>query len=269
MNDKRLLFVTQEIAPYIPSTETAQLSKELVTKMHSKKHEVRCFMPKLGAINERRNQLHEVIRLSGLNIPIDDHDHPLILKVASLQPSRIQVYFIDNDDYFEKEDADVDNVGSNRDNNDERALFFARGTVETVKKLRWDPKIVHVIGWITSLFPLYLRKQTAEAPMLRKSKVVYSILPGEISGKIDPEILRKLAEDGLQKTELKKFKDMEPNTNLLHKMALEYSHAVIFHSEPDPELLQIVKEKELPYLTPEQLGDNPAEAITAFYETLG
>lgn len=268
MNDNRLLFVTQEVAPYISGSDFANLSKEVLSKMHSKKYEVRSFMPKLGAINERRNQLHEVIRLSGLNIPINDADHPLILKVASLQPSRIQVYFIDNDDYFQKEDDDIDAIGSNRDDNDERTLFFARGSIETVKKLRWDPKIVHCSGWITSLFPLYLRKQTADAPMLKKAKIVYSILPGEIIGKIDSELLRKLIEDGIQKTEIKKYKDMEANTKLLHKMAIEHSNAIIFHDEPDPELLALVKEKELPYLTPDQFGDNPAEAITAFYESI-
>ena len=268
MNDKRLLFVTQEVAPYIPGSNVATLSKELLTKMHSKKFEVRSFMPKLCDVNERRNQLHEVIRLSGLNIPINDADHPLILKVASLQPSRIQVYFIDNDDYFQQEDSDVDSIGSNRDDNDERAIFFARGSVETVKKLRWDPKIVHCSGWITALLPLYLRKQTADAPMLKKSKIVYSVLPGEITGKFDPEFLRKLGEDGVQKTEIKKFKDLECNTNLLHRMALEHANAVIFHSEPDPELLKFAEEKGLAILTPDKLGDNPTEAIAEFYDTL-
>ncbi len=269
MNDKRLLFVTQEVAPYISGSEVATLSKELLTKVHSKKYEVRSFMPKLGDVNERRNQLHEVIRLSGLNIPINDADHPLILKVASLQPSRIQVYFIDNDDYFQKEDSDVDSVGSNRTDNDERTIFFARGAVETIKKLRWDPKIVHCAGWITSLLPLYLRKQTADAPMLKKTKIVYSVLPGEITGGVDTEFLRKLSEDGVQKTEVKKFKDLEHDTNLLHRIAIEHANAVVFHTDPDPELLKLAEEKGIPALTPDQFGDKTAaEAIVEFYDTI-
>ncbi len=268
MNEKRLLFVTQEIAPYIPSSETASRGKDILQKMHSKKYEVRTFMPKLGAINERRNQLHEVIRLSGLNIPINDADHPLILKVASLQPSRIQVYFIDNDDYFQKEETDEDPIGSNRNDNDERALFFARGSIETIKKLRWDPKIVHCSGWITALLPLYLRKQTADAPMLKKAKVVYTVLPGEITGTFDTEFLRKLAEDGVQKAELKKYKDLPADTKMLHRMAIEHSNAVIFDTDPDPELLKIVEEKGIPFLTPDKLGETPAETIADFYESL-
>ncbi len=268
MNDKRLLFVTQEVAPYIAGSEVAELSKDILTKMHSKKHEVRAFMPKLGAINERRNQLHEVIRLSGLNIPINDADHPLILKVASLQPSRIQVYFIDNDDYFQKEDSDEDAIGSNRKDNDERAIFFARGSLETIKKLRWDPKIVHCTGWITALLPLYLHKQTADTPMLKKSKIVYSIPAKADSGTIDPEFLRKLGEDGIQKTEIKKYKDLENNPKILHRMAIDHSNAVIFHAEPDPELLALVEEKGIPYLTPEKMGENPAAAIAEFYEAI-
>ncbi|MDE5795637.1 MAG: glycogen/starch synthase, partial [Muribaculaceae bacterium] len=134
MSAKRILLVSQEIAPYVPSGDIASLTRNIAQGVHSRASEVRTFMPKYGTVNERRNQLHEVIRLSGMNIPIDDNDHPLIIKVASLQPSRIQVYFIDNDDYFQKCDDDADAVGTNRTDNDERTLFFARGTIETVKK---------------------------------------------------------------------------------------------------------------------------------------
>ena len=156
--------MSQEIAPYLPKGELSNLGRELPQAMQAAGYEVRTFMPKYGAVNERRNQLHEVIRLSGLNIPISDADHPLILKVASMQPSRIQVYFVDNDDYFLKSDDDSDDVGSNRDDNDERAIFFARGTMETVKKLRWEPDIIHCSGWVTSLVPMYLRRMYADDP---------------------------------------------------------------------------------------------------------
>ena len=123
MADKRILYVSQEVKPYLPETPESLIGNKLPQSIQDKKYEVRIFMPKYGGINERRNQLHEVIRLSGMNIIIDDTDHPLIIKVASLQPSRIQVYFIDSDDYFQKSKSDVDDFGSNRTDNDERAIF--------------------------------------------------------------------------------------------------------------------------------------------------
>ena len=152
MDLKKVLYISQEIDPYIPSTPMGIFGRGLTQGLQEKGAEVRTFMPKFGAINERRNQLHEVIRLSGLNISIDDTDHPLIIKVATLQPTRLQVYFIDNDDYFfHHTPGQALEVDSDAENNDERSIFFTRGVVETVKKLRWDPEIVHCTGWITAL----------------------------------------------------------------------------------------------------------------------
>lgn len=225
-------------------------------------------MPKYGGVNERRNQLHEVIRLSGLNIPINDNDHPLIIKVASMQPARIQVYFIDSDDYFQKEDSDIDEVGSNRDDNDERAIFFARGTIETVKKLRWEPTIVQCTGLITALAPLYLHNMYAADPAFSKAKVVYMVMPGEITGKVDPEVLRKLHEDGVPEEALKPFENGPFDTSLFHRLAISASDAVIFHTEtPDPDLLKMVEEKGLPYATLADLGDDPKKYVE-FYDKI-
>ena len=198
MAAKKILFVNQEINPYLPANEISSLGKSLPQSLHGKGYVVRTFMPKFGAVNERRNQLHEVIRLSGLNIEINDNDHPLILKVASMQPARIQVYFIDNDDYFTKEDSDIDVFGSDREDNDERAIYFARGTMETVKKLRWEPEIVQVSGWISALTPIYLRQMTANEGLFKDSKIIYCVEPHNPQmALIDTELVRKLKEDGI------------------------------------------------------------------------
>ena len=148
---KKILFINQEITPYVPETELSVMGKKLPQAMLDKGHEIRTFMPKWGNINERRGQLHEVIRLSGMNLIINDTDHPLIIKVASIQSTRIQVYFIDNDDYFTKRQMSFDENGEDYADNGERAIFFARGVLETVKKLRWTPDIIHCQGWMSGV----------------------------------------------------------------------------------------------------------------------
>lgn len=249
MTDKRILYVTQEIAPYTPSGILSDLGRKLPEAMNALGYEIRTFMPKYGTVNERRNQLHEVIRLSGLNIVIDDADHPLIIKVASMQPSRIQVYFIDNDDFFQKLDSDTDVCGMNRDDNDERTIFFARGTMETVKKLRWAPQTIHFAGLLTSLGPLYLNTQFRDDPSLKEGKVVYSVVPGEFAT-VDPRILEKMEADGIPADILAKYKDMPADSRLLHSIAIDFSDGVIFQTdEPDPVLLERVKALGLPYTT--------------------
>ena len=153
----KILYVCQEITPYLPETESSGLCRALTQAMQERGNEIRTFMPRYGCINERRHQLHEVIRLSGINIIIDDSDHPLIIKVATLQPTRMQVYFIDNDDYFSNTPIKELETKISPDDNDERTIFFVRGVVETVKKLRWAPAVIHCSGWISALAPLYLK----------------------------------------------------------------------------------------------------------------
>lgn len=249
----KLLFVNQEINPYLPANEISSLGKSLPQSLHGKGYEVRTFMPKFGAVNERRNQLHEVIRLSGLNIEINNNDHPLILKVASMQPARIQVYFIDNDDYFTKLDTDIDAFGSDRADNDERAIYFARGTMETVKKLRWEPDIVQVSGWISSLVPVYLKQMTKRDGLFKDSKIIYCVEPSNAEmAKIDPELLRKLNDDDISEEYTGKFASEEFDVKTLHKMALEFADGVVFLTdEPDPDILTLVEEKGIPYITKE------------------
>lgn len=266
MAKKKFLFVAQEVEPYLPADEISTLGKEVATGIHKRGYEVRTFTPRWGSINERRNQLHEVIRLSGLNISINDNDHPLLLKVASLHPSRTQVYFIDNDDFFQKLDSDEDAVGSNRADNDERVIFFTRATIETAKKLQWDPAVIHSQGWMAAMMPVYLRQLAGSKPF-ESSKVVYTVLPGEITAKIDPEFLRKLKEEGVEENYLDRYKDVEFDTMTLHRMAIENSDGVIFMTDqPDAGLLALVQEMGIPFRTKDQLPS--LDAYTEFYDSI-
>ena len=180
---KKVLFVNQEIVPYVPETEMSRMGKLLPEKTQTDGFEIRTFMPKWGNINERRGQLHEVIRLSGMNLIINDADHPLIIKVASIPTSRIQVYFIDNDDYFMKRAAmTTDDAGNEYADNGERAIFFARGVLETVKKLRWTPDIIHCQGWMSAVLPLYVKTAYHDEPSFANTKVVTSLFTSHLKG---------------------------------------------------------------------------------------
>ncbi|MCH5233077.1 MAG: glycogen/starch synthase [Muribaculaceae bacterium] len=268
MAKERILFISQEIAPYVPANQASALGKFLPVSMQDKGFEVRTFMPKFGAVNERRNQLHEVIRLSGININIDDNDHPLIIKVASLQPSRIQVYFIDNDDYFQKSASDADTAGSNRKDNDERAIFFARGTMETAKKLRWEPNYIHCSGWITSLAPLYIKKIYGDDISFKNSKIIFSILPSQGLEPIDQKIFNKLKDEGLPQKDIKKHSGKENNYDVLNRLGIDFADAVIIN-DPDinPDLLEYVKKSGKPVLMAEDMALD-ADKYFEFYKSI-
>jgi starch synthase len=171
---KKILFLTQEIEPYVSATTQSSISRALIPAVQETGREVRTFTPKWGHINERRNQLHEVIRLSGMNLIIDDTDHQLIIKVASINAARMQVYFIDNDDFMRNRQMLFDDKGKLYKDNVERAMFFARGSLETVKKLRWVPEIVHCQGFMSSLAPYLLKLAYYEEPSFRESKIIYT-----------------------------------------------------------------------------------------------
>ncbi len=266
MAKKKFLFVAQEVAPYLPAEDISTLGKEMATGIHKRGYEVRTFTPRWGSINERRNMLHEVIRLSGLNITIDDNDHPLLLKVASLHPTRTQVYFIDNDDFFQKADTDIDAVGSNREDNDKRIIFFTRSTIETAKKLQWDPAVIHAQGWMSAMTPVYLRQLNDEVPF-ESSKVVYSVLPGELSAPVDADFFRRLEEEGVKSDYLAAYKGLEMNTDLLHRMAIDNSDAVVFMTDtPDPALLAAVEARKIPYMTKDQITG--IDSFVEFYDKI-
>lgn len=265
----KIIFVSQEISPYLSVTDNAKWGRSLPQSIQSRKYEVRTFMPDYGDINERRNQLHEVIRLSGMNISIGDNDHPLTVKVASMQPSRIQVYFIDNDDYFQKLSSDSNSFGPNRDDNDERIIFFARGTMETARKLRWEPAIMEVSGWISTLVPIYLKKLFKDGPNFQTTKLVYTVLPENDTIDGLPEaFFDKLIAEGINEADLAQFREMPLDLNFLHKLAIAYADAVVFETEtPDSALVEFCEKsgKTWKHFTGE--GDH-ADEYDALYKSL-
>jgi starch synthase len=227
MAKKRVLFISQEIVPYLPDSEMAHIGRYLPQGIQDKGKEVRTFMPRYGCINERRNQLHEVIRLSGMNLIINDTDHPLIIKVATIQAARMQVYFIDNDDYFQRKHVVVDEEGNLFPDNDERAIFFARGVFETVRKLRWSPDLIYCQGWFTALVPLYLRKEYYDDPVFTKSKVVFSTYNDYFEGTLNRAFAKKAVTEGVSRKNLALVE--EPDHASLNKLAFQYADGIIFH----------------------------------------
>ena len=197
MANNRILYVCQEIAPYLPETEESLLCRSLSQAMQERNNEVRTFMPRYGCINERRNQLHEVIRLSGMNLIIDDNDHQLIIKVASIPSARIQIYFIDNDDYFARKAVLTDETGSEFADNDERMVFFARGVLETVKKLHWSPTVVHCHGWFSAIAPVYLKRVFNDDPVFRDVKIVVSLYNDAFTRPLDPKLKQTVESEGM------------------------------------------------------------------------
>lgn len=266
MRATKVLFITQEIAPYLPESEIATTSRNLPQGIQERNREIRTFMPKFGNINERRNQLHEVIRLSGMNLIIDDTDHPLIIKVASIQSARMQVYFIDNDDYFQRKYTYVNDNGEEDGDNDERSIFFVRGVMETVKKLRWVPDVIHCLGWMTALVPLYIKKAYAEDPSFRNSKVVYSLYENGFNRPFQPNFANKLLLEGIEQNDINSIRDKEVNFDNLTKLAIDYSDGVIQGcANTSNELIEYTRQKNKLYL-PYQSPDNYIDEYEKFYD---
>jgi starch synthase len=264
MEKTKVLFVSQEITPYLPESEMSIIGRYLPQGIQEKGKEIRTFMPRYGCINERRNQLHEVIRLSGMNLIIDDTDHPLIIKVASIQAARMQVYFIDNEDFFQRKSVLTDATGKYFKDNDERAIFFARGVLETVRKLRWSPDIVHCHGWITSLVPLYLKKAYNEDPLFSNSLVVMSLYDDAFTPNLDNNFKNKLFVDGVEENDVSVVQ--EPSYENLQKLAINMSDAVVQGSpEINKNLLDYTKEMKRPFLG-YQDEENYVNAYSDFYD---
>ncbi len=239
MEETKVLFISQEISPYLPETEMSLIGRNLPQGIQEKGREIRTFMPKYGCVNERRNQLHEVIRLSGMNLIIDDTDHPLIIKVASIQSARMQVYFIDNDDYFSRKNTLQDDNGKFYEDNDERAIFFARGVIETVRKLQWAPDIVHCHGWFTSLIPLYLKRTYSDDPLFLDTRVIMSLYNDEFDTPLNQAFKNKLKWDSVRDEDIKVVKD--PTYVNLSKLAINMSDGIIYGSEKiNPELTSYI-----------------------------
>ncbi len=228
MAKNRILYVCQEIVPYLPASDMATLCRTLVQAMQERGNEIRTFMPRYGCINEYRNQLHEVIRLSGMNLIIDDNDHQLIIKVASIPSARVQIYFIDNDDCFSRKAVMVDEEGKSFEDNDERAIFFARGVLETVKKLRWEPTIVHCHGWFSSIVPIYLREVFSDDPIFKDVKIVASIYDDSFEGELSSEMRKKIVNEGVDVNNLKNIE--HPSYQNLMKLVIDYADGIIIET---------------------------------------
>jgi len=266
MSKSKILFVTQEIAPFLSETTLAETVRSISQGVHELDKEIRIFMPRFGVINERRHQLHEVIRLSGMNIIVDDADHPLIIKVASIPQARVQVYFIDNDEFFRRKRVFRDENEKYFKDNDDRSIFFCRGVVETVKKLGWAPDIVHCNGWLTSLLPLYLKTYYKNEPYFEKAKIIYSIYNNGFKGSLSKDILSKLKFDEINTDTLKLPKS--PNSDDMNKVGISWADAVTIGTETiNEEIKSYIVDSGKPMLTYQE-KDNLVEAHQDFYNRL-
>ena len=268
MAGKKVLFINQEIIPYVPETELSRMGRNLPQQIQENGFEIRTFMPKWGNINERRGQLHEVIRLSGMNLVIDETDHPLIIKVASIPVSRLQVYFIDNEDYFiRRQSMTEDENGDEYPDNGERAIFFARGVLETVKKLRWTPDIVQCQGWMSAVVPLYIKTAYHDDPSFANTKVITSLFHNQFKSSLGGNF-KRCVEFGSAKADLLKPYSEDFNFVELGKMAIDYSDAVVEAGKNvNKDLLEYALNSKRPLMTyPEEA--NYAAAYKDFYNEI-
>ncbi|NQX92690.1 MAG: glycogen/starch synthase [Flavobacteriales bacterium] len=266
MSKARILHVSQEIIPFLPENNLSQTSRQLPQTTHEKGKEIRVFMPRYGKINERRHQLHEVIRLSGMNLIINDTDHPLIIKVASIPSARMQVYFIDNEEYFKRKAVLRDENGDLFKDNDERSIFFIRGVLETVKKLGWSPDVIHCHGWMSALMPMYVKELYNEDPHFADTKVVYSVYDEGFDGTLDPEMAKKVTMDGIDASKVETIND--PTFNNLNALGAMYADGVVQHTaDLSPEVEGLVKADGKSFL-----GYSPEESfvsdIVNFYDEI-
>ena len=266
MEKKKILYISQEICPYMNQSSMGDLSGALPQIMQESGRDIRIFLPRFGTVNERRHQLHEVIRLSGMNLIIDDFDHQLIIKVASIQQQRMQVYFIDNDDYFKGRGMYSDGNGKLFSDNDERAIFFAKGVIETVKKLNWSPDIIHVHGWMSALLPIYLKEIFKNEPIFQKSKIVTSLYSNEFEKNLNKDMINKVLFDEIDQKSISDLKD--PTYENLMRIAINYSDGIIIGSEnlssKTTEYLKSFKNPILEF----QPKDSFSESYTEFYNNL-
>jgi len=269
MGKKKVLFISQEIYPYLQESEMSLISRHLPQKIQEDYNDVRIFMPKFGVINERRHQLHEVIRLSRMNLIIDDFDHQLIIKVASIQQARMQVYFIDNEDYFPKKKHFHDKNGKFFENNDERMIFFCKGVIETVRKLGWAPDAIHCHGWMSALVPLYIKKLYKEDPLFVNVKVIYSAYDAGFKGELSNGISEKLLfENALEESDISRVKN--PTFVSLNKIAIDYSDAIVkVGNNIDKRILKHIDASGKPVMThPGGEDGEYASAYSDFYDEI-
>lgn len=268
----RILFISQEINPYLAEeTPVRQLNRQLPEYFQSHGYETRTFMPKFGEINERRNQLHEVIRLSGMNLIIEESDHPLLIKVASIQSARIQIYFIDNDDLFHRRKGVRDENGVEYADNDDRVIFYARGVIETVKKLRWTPNIILCSGWMSALAPLYLKKAFNDEPFFANSKIVLMLDDNDYQKPFPTAFTDKLRVDGISNTDVRSIAGFPVGYEELMRLAIDFSDAIVYAApKVNQRLMNYADTKSLPtlpYVETEDLNE-ACKRHWDFYQSL-
>jgi starch synthase len=266
MEKVKVLYISHEIFPFLPESQMSTICRELPQLIQESGREIRTFMPRFGCINERRNQLHEVIRLSGMNLIINDSDHPLIIKVASIQSARMQVYFIENEDYFQRKFTFRDKNDKFFDDNDERSVFFNRGVIETVKKLGWAPNIIHVHGWMAALSALYIKTIFKENPLFYDSKIIMSLYNDSFDDKFTKEFHLKIKTPDMDMDELKDI-EKNPDYLTLMKTCLKHANGVVFvEDNVHPELVQYTKDLKIPFIS--HSDENFCELYQSFYETI-
>ena len=263
---KKILFINQEMTPYVPETELAEMGRDLPQRMQESGNEIRTFMPKWGNINERRGQLHEVIRLSGMNLIINDTDHPLLIKVASIPQVRLQVYFIDNEEYFTKRQMTEDEQGNEYPDNGERAIFFARGVLETVKKLRWSPDIIHCQGWMGAIIPLYIKTAYHNEPTFANTKVITSLFQKQMKTEFDKNFKHNVEYKNAKTELLKSYNDKFDSLELC-KLAIDYSDGIIeAEKNINADLIHYTEQHKLPIL--KYPGENYISAYQKMYDEI-
>lgn len=265
MAHKKILFITPEIFPYFPEGYISNICRYLPQGIQERENEIRTFMPKFGCVNEHRHMLHEVIRLSGQNIIIEDTDHPLIIKVASLQNVRMQIYFIDSEDYFKRKTPYYDAEGVFYPDNDSRAIFYAKGVIETVRKLGWEPDIIHCHGWISALVPLFIKTVYKDDPLLQGAKIVYSIYPDQFPEKFSTSFAKKLRQTNIPSEHLTKLRT--PGFDQLTQLAIDFSDAIAITPEAKKKLITSAQESGKPILEHPD-DDNYVDLYDEFYDEL-
>jgi len=264
MTKTRVLFVSQEITPYLPETPLSKTARDLPQLIQEKGREIRTFMPRYGCINERRNQLHEVIRLSGMNLIVDDNDQPLIIKVASIQAARMQVYFIDNEEFFQRKYVFADKNNKFFNDNDERMLFFCKGVLETVKKLGWSPDVIHCHGWMAALLPVLIKKNYADDPLFSDSKIVVSLYNDQFEDTMDHRLAEKLILDGIDAQDTALLKD--PTYVNLMKHAITFADGVVIADHLADKTLVDFAEKSGKFVAKDFMTVEHADICSNFYE---
>ena len=267
MKAKKVLFITGEMVPFVPENSKSLMGRYMPQAIQELGHEIRTFTPKWGVINERRNQLHEVIRLSGMNLIIDDTDHPLIIKVSSIQAARMQIYFIDNDDYFMKRTMAIDPNGEEYKDNGERAIFYARGVLETVKKLGWTPDVIHCHGWIASLAPLYIKTAYKDEPSFHDAKVVFSASAPALKDDLGQHFAQCIPFKDAKMEDFQELCGERLGHTELSKIAVKFSDGVILDDKDvNSEITDYAKSLNIPLL--DYQGEDYKEAYSKFYDSL-